>query len=219
MTTVVVVDDQEVVRQGLCTILGSDERIEIVGEAADGSEGLRLLRSVRPDVALVDIRMPALDGIEMTRQLVAGGDVLTRVVILTSYDTDTDIARAFQAGASGFVLKDAPKARLVETVLSAAEGDAPLSPAVANRMVDHWVRRPGALGPPKELDALSERERDVLRLMTDGLSNREIGSQLHLGESTVKTYVGQILLKLGLRDRVQAVVWAYESGWRTPGSS
>lgn len=214
---VVLVDDQEVLRDGLRTILEVHDDIEVVGEAADGEAGVRVVCEMRPDVALVDIRMPVLDGIEATRRLTSTAGLDTRVLVLTTFDTDENVVRAFQAGASGFVLKDAPRRQLVEAVRTIAEGDALLAPAVVHRLVREWVGRPGALGEHPRLAELTGREREILGLAVEGLSNREIGERVHLSESTVKTHVGQVLAKLGLRDRVQAVVWAYETGLVRPG--
>lgn len=214
---VVVVDDQEVLRDGLRTILQAAGDIEVVGEAADGDAGVHAVRTLRPDVALVDIRMPVLDGIEATRQIAALPDVATRVLVLTTFDTDENVVRAFRAGASGFALKDAPRRQLVDAVRTVAEGDALVAPAVVRRMVRHWVARPATAERPPGVDRLTEREHDVLQLVVQGCTNREVGTRMHLSESTVKTHVGQVLAKLELRDRVHAVVWAYETGLVQPG--
>lgn len=207
---VVVVDDQELVRMGFRLIL---ERagLEVVGEAADGLEAVALVEETRPDVVLMDIRMPRLDGIEATRRIIAAGDC-PRVVVLTTFDLDDYVYSAIRAGASGFLLKDVSPDDLVHGVRVVARGDAMLAPAVTSRLLEQFVRRPPAGHLPAALATLTEREAAVARLVARGLSNAEIGARLYLSEATVKTYVSRLLAKLGLRDRVQVAVLAYESG-------
>jgi DNA-binding NarL/FixJ family response regulator len=190
-------------------ILSSDG-IEVVGEAGDGLEAVDAVRRTRPDVVLMDIRMPGLDGLEATRRILAT-DPDTRILILTTFDLDEYVFEALRVGASGFVLKDDSPEQLIAAVRTVAAGEALLSPAITKRVIQKFagMQRPAA---PKELEELSERERDVFRLMTNGLSNAEIGKELYISETTVKTHVTHILQKLNLRDRVQAVVLAYQTG-------
>jgi DNA-binding NarL/FixJ family response regulator len=198
-------------------ILDAQEDIEVVGEACDGREAVQLGRDLEPDVVLMDIRMPEVDGIEATRKLVDGGTP-ARILILTTFDQDEYVYGAFKAGASGFLLKDAPRAQLIGAVRIIADGAELLSPSITRRLVEEFVRRPrhgGAI--PPALAELTDREIEVLRLIARGLSNSEIADQLIVGEATVKTHVTHVLSKLGLRDRVQAVVLAYESGLVEPG--
>ena len=214
VTRVVVVDDQPIVRAGFHTILDTHADIEVVGEAGDGIEGVELALRLRPDVVLMDIRMPRLDGIAATRQL-AGPDVADpiRVLVLTTFDLDEYVYEALRAGASGFLLKDAGREELVHAVRVVARGDALLAPAVTRRLVNEFVRRPAAPTPRTAiLDVLTQRERDVLGLVARGMSNAEIASELIVGEATVKSHVAHLLMKLALRDRIQAVILAYELG-------
>jgi DNA-binding NarL/FixJ family response regulator len=211
---VVIADDQNLVRQGLRMILDAQPDIEVVEEAANGHEAVTAVRQVRPDVVLMDIRMPELDGIEATRRLTAAGDETTHVLILTTFDLDEYVFDALRAGASGFLLKDAPAAQLVSAVRMVAVGDALLAPSITRRLIEEFSR-PGPAPPPGLAD-LTPRELDVLRLVARGFSNAEIAAELVIGESTVKTHVTRLLMKLGLRDRVQAVVLAYEAGIVTP---
>ena len=213
---VVIVDDQHLVRTGFRMILDAEDGIEVVGEAADGRAGVDVVLRERPDVALMDVRMPHLDGVEATRRITAAG-VATRVLVLTTFDLDEHVAGAVRAGASGFLLKDTPPDELVRAVRVVAAGDALLSPSVTRQLLDQVAAggTPVAIDPAVE--ALTEREREVLDLLARGLSNAEIAERLVLGETTVKTHVGRVLSKLGLRDRVQAVVWAYEHGVVRPG--
>jgi DNA-binding NarL/FixJ family response regulator len=209
-----IVDDQALVRAGFRKLLESEDGLEVVGEAGDGVEAVAAARRLAPDVILMDIRMPRLDGIEATRQLATGGR--PAVLILTTYDLDEYVFEALQAGASGFLLKDAPPDDLVAAVRTVARGDALLAPSVTRRLIAEFTsrRRPRA---EAALPALSQRETEVLKLVARGMSNAEIAQALFLGEATVKTHVGSLLAKLQCRDRVQAVVRAYESGLVSPG--
>jgi DNA-binding NarL/FixJ family response regulator len=216
VTRILLADDQALVRQGFRLILELEPDMQVVGEARDGREALRLTRELGPDVVVMDIRMPEMDGLEATRRLQAARSP-ARVLILTTFDLNEYVYQAMQAGASGFLLKDVPSDQLVAGIRTVAAGDALLAPAVTRRLIEHFVRRPPAdAAGPKGLDELTDREREVLALIARGLSNAEIAAALYLGEATVKTHVGRILAKLGLRDRVQArvqaVVRAYESG-------
>jgi DNA-binding NarL/FixJ family response regulator len=219
MIRVLIADDQGLVRGGFRMILDSQPDIEVVGEAGNGREAIELARELEPDVVLMDIRMPELDGLEATRRVLAvdGGP---RVLIVTTFDADEYVYAAMRAGASGFVLKDLRPEGLAEAVRVVATGEALLAPAITRRLIEQFVRRPppGA-ARPAELDALTDREVEVLRLIARGLSNGEIASSLFLSEATVKTHLTHILTKLGVRDRVQAVVLAYESGLVQPGES
>jgi DNA-binding NarL/FixJ family response regulator len=212
-------DDQELVRAGFRLILDLEDDIEVVGEAADGKACLRLCAESRPDVVLMDIRMPEMDGIETTRALVAAGS-RTQVLVLTTFDLDRYVYDAMTAGAQGFLLKDVPREQLVAAVRTVARGDAILAPALTRRLVEQFVGAPPpSAGVPAALAGLSARERDVYARLARGESNAEIASALYLGEATVKTHVGNILTKLGLRDRVHAVVHAYECGFARPGQA
>jgi DNA-binding NarL/FixJ family response regulator len=206
---VVVADDQALVRGGFRKILETDSRIEVVGEAADGAEAIDVVRRLAPDVVLMDIRMPRLDGIEATRQLAAS----TRVLVLTTFGLDEYVVGALRAGASGFLLKDVPPEELLAAVHVVARGDALIDPAVTRAVIEELSRRPApAPEQAKRVDLLSSRELEVLRLLARGLSNREVAAMLVVTEGTVKTHVAHILQKLGVRDRLQAVVLAYEAG-------
>ncbi|GAB2979216.1 response regulator transcription factor [Amycolatopsis acidiphila] len=216
MISVVVVDDQELMRAGFRMVLGAQEGIDLVGEAADGAEAVRLAERLRPDVVLMDVRMPVLDGVEATKQIVEAGT--SRVLVMTTFDLDEYVYAALQGGASGFLLKDTPPAHLVSALHAVAGGEAVVSPSVTRRLLDRFVGAGGGtLRDESELQPLTEREREVLVLIAKGLSNVEIAETLFLSEATVKTHVGRILSKLGLRDRVQAVVLAYETGLIRPG--
>jgi DNA-binding NarL/FixJ family response regulator len=215
MTTVVIADDQELIRTGFRLILDLEPDLEVVGQAADGDEALRAIAELRPDVALLDIRMPRLDGIDVTRRVVAARSP-TRVLIMTTFDLDEYVFSALRAGASGFLLKDVPRAQLIEAVRIVAGGEALLSPRVTTRLIERFVREP-AEHPSGPIASLTEREREVLRAMADGLTNREIAERLVVSDATVKTHVARLLAKLGVRDRVQAVVLGYETGFLRVG--
>ncbi len=216
---VVLVDDQELVRAGFRMILDAEDDIEVVGQAGDGAHAVELCRDTEADVVLMDIRMPEVDGIEATRRLHDAG-VATRVLMLTTFDLDEYVFDAVRAGASGFLLKDAPADDLVHAVHVVAAGDALLSPRVTRRLIEEFGRSAPAPVVPdadERLDRLTDREREVLELMARGLSNTEIAETLIVSETTVKTHVGRVLMKLEVRDRVQAVVLAYETGVVSPG--
>ena len=217
---VLLADDQALVRAGFRMILDAEKGIVVVGEAVDGEEAVAQSRDLAPDVVLMDIRMPNLDGIEATRRVVdaGGGDV--RVLILTTFDINEYVYEALRAGASGFLLKDAPAEQLVEGIRVVADGDALLAPSITRRLIEEFARG-GApqTEAPAGLDELTPRELDVFKLIARGLSNAELAAELVVSETTVKTHVARVLMKLGLRDRVQVVVLAYEAGVVTPGSS
>ena len=214
---VLVADDQELVRTGFCVILEA-AGFTVAGEAADGAAAVALAASERPDVVLMDIRMPVMDGLEATRLITAAGPGAPKVVILTTFDLDDYVYEALRSGASGFLLKDAPRADLVAAVRVAAAGDALLAPSVTRRLIEAFARRPASVAPaPSRLASLTPRERDILLQVARGRSNIEIARELVVTEATVKTHVGHLLAKLGLRDRVQAVILAYETGAITPG--
>jgi DNA-binding NarL/FixJ family response regulator len=214
---VLIADDQALVRAGFRAILEAENDLDVVGEAAGGREAVTLARETAPDVVLMDIRMPDLDGIEATRRLLKR-EAPPKVLMLTTFDLDEYLYEAMRAGASGFLLKDVPRDQLVAAVRTIAAGDALLAPALVRRLVEDFVRRPApGATVPTELEALSDRELDVLRLVARGLSNAEIAQALFVSETTVRTHVGHILAKLGVRGRVQAVVAAYESGLVRPG--
>jgi len=214
---VVVADDQELVRAGFCVILEA-AGFTVAGEAADGAAAVALAASERPDVVLMDVRMPVMDGLEATRLITAAGPEAPKVVILTTFDLDDYVYEALRSGASGFLLKDAPRADLVAAVRVAAAGDALLAPSVTRRLIEAFARRPASVAPaPSRLASLTPRERDILLQVARGRSNTEIARELVVTEATVKTHVGHLLAKLGLRDRVQAVIVAYETGAITPG--
>ena len=216
MIRVAVVDDQALVRGGFSMILAAQQDIEVVGEAADGQAGVELCRATNPDVVLMDIRMPELDGLEATRRTLLASPE-TRVLILTTFGEDGFVWQAMNAGASGFLLKDVPPEDLVSAVRTIHRGDSLLAPSITRRLIQEFARRPQPGAVPEGAAELTDREQEVLRLIARGLANGEIARQLILGETTVKTHVTRILAKLGVRDRVQAVVFAYESGLVTPG--
>ncbi|MBB5853922.1 response regulator [Amycolatopsis umgeniensis] len=216
MIRVVVVDDQELMRVGFRMVLGAQADIDVVGEAGDGAQAIRMAEELRPDVVLMDVRMPVLDGVEATKRIVEAGTA--RVLVMTTFDLDEYVYSALQGGASGFLLKDTQPDHLVSALRAVASGDAVVSPSVTRRLLDRFVGRGGKpMRDATELDVLTEREREVLVLIAKGLSNLEIAETLFLSEATVKTHVGRILSKLDLRDRVQAVVLAYETGLARPG--
>jgi DNA-binding NarL/FixJ family response regulator len=217
---VLLADDQALMRTGFRMILEAEDDLEVVGEAADGVEAVEQARALRPDVVLMDIRMPRMDGVEATDRL-AGPDVAdpVTVLVLTTFDLDEYVYAALRAGASGFLLKDAPPEELVRAIRVVSAGDALLAPSVTRRLLEEFASRPDPQGaPPAEVDALTPRELEVLRLIARGLTNAEIADDLVVSETTVKTHVGHVLMKLGLRDRVQAVVLAYEAGIVQPGA-
>jgi len=219
---VLIADDQALVRAGFKMILEAEEDVEVVGEAADGGEALDEVRRLRPDVVLMDVRMPDLDGIEATRQLMSDPDASSKVVMLTTFDMDEYVYEALRAGASGFLLKDVPPEQLVDGIRAVASGDALLAPSITKRVIEEFVSRPRAAAPPSppaEVGDLTDRELEVLKQVARGLSNAEIAQELFVSEATVKTHVAHVFRKLGLRDRVQAVVFAYESGLVQPSAT
>ena len=220
MTTVLIADDQPLVRVGLRKIFDAERDTEVVGEAGDGGEALSETRRLRPDVVLMDIRMPVLDGIEATRRIVRDQPT-TRVLILTTFGLDNYVYDALRAGASGFMLKDAPPEEIAAAVQIVSSGEALLAPAITRSVIEEFARQSPATPPPpppRALEELTPREREVLGLLARGLSNPEICQQLVISEATAKTHVARILQKLDLRDRVQAVIYAYETALVTPGS-
>jgi DNA-binding NarL/FixJ family response regulator/class 3 adenylate cyclase len=214
-----IVDDQALVRAGFRMILEAEADIDVVGEAADGGEAVAEVERLKPDVVLMDVRMPEVDGIEATRRLLGQGEIETKIVMLTTFDMDEYVYDALSAGASGFLLKDVPPEQLVAGIRAVASGDALLAPSVTRRVIEEFVRRPpdSVRQPPPKLAELTARELEVLKLIARGLSNAEIAKELFVSETTVKTHVAHVLMKLDLRDRVQAVVLAYESGLVQPG--
>jgi DNA-binding NarL/FixJ family response regulator len=216
---VLLADDQALVRAGFRVLLGSDPELEVVGEASDGAEAVELVERRDPDVVLMDIRMPNVDGLEATRRITAGeAFARTRVLILTTFEADEYVYEALRAGASGFLVKDTEPADLLAAVRVVARGDALLSPSVTRRLIADIAGRPGRQPASARLDTLTEREREVLSLVAAGLTNDEIAERLHLSPLTAKTHVSRILTKLDARDRVQLVVIAYETGLVSPGS-
>jgi DNA-binding NarL/FixJ family response regulator len=213
-TRVVVVDDQDMVRAGFAALLGAQDDIEVVGQAADGQAALEVCAAARPDVVLMDVRMPVLDGVEATKRL---ADSPVRVLMLTTFDIDDYVYAALRAGASGFLLKDATPEELVAAVRVVAAGESLLAPAVTSRLIAHFARQPALASTPPKLDVLTPREREVLVQVARGESNAEIAARFTLAEQTVKTHVSRIFLKLGIRDRAQAVMVAYETGLVSPG--
>jgi DNA-binding NarL/FixJ family response regulator len=220
---ILLVDDQALVRAGFRMILDAESDVEVIGEASDGREAIDQVRSLRPDVVLMDIRMPELDGLEATRRILSDsdGESAPKILMLTTFDLDEYVYEALRAGASGFLLKDTPPEQLVSAIHVIAEGDALLSPSVTKRVISEFIRgvgpKPAAQFP--RLDELTARELEVLKAIARGLSNAEIAKELFVSETTVKTHVARILMKLNLRDRVQAVVLAYEAGVVSPGET
>jgi DNA-binding NarL/FixJ family response regulator len=213
---ILIADDQSLVRAGFRMVLENHPDMEVVAEAANGHEAVHSTARFTPDVVLMDIRMPQLDGIAATREITARHDA--RVLVLTTYDLDEYVYDALQAGASGFLLKDTPPEQLADGIRAVAAGEALLGPTITRRLIEEFARLGSRQAPLRELDELTPRELEVLRLLARGLSNAEIAEELIVGETTVKTHVTHVLGKLGLRDRVQAVVLAYESGLVTPGT-
>ena len=212
---VLLADDQELIRAGLEMIIDSTQDMQVIAQAADGKVAVDLALRLRPDVVLMDIRMPSMDGIEATRRIATHGP---RVLMLTTFDLDDYVFEAFKAGASGFLVKDAPRERIIDAIRAVAAGEALASPSVTRRLIERFVDAPRpSLSPPPQLDELTPREREVLELIARGLSNSELAQRLYLSEKTIKTHVGRILMKLGIRDRVQAVILAYEAGIVLPG--
>jgi DNA-binding NarL/FixJ family response regulator len=217
--TVLIADDQELVREGLRMMLDAEADLTVLGEAADGDQALAAARNHDPDVLLMDVRMPKLDGIEATRRLVAAGG-RARVLVLTTFDLDEYVYQAMKAGASGFLLKDSNREQLVSAVRTVAAGESLLAPTITRRLIEDFCKRPPpTAGLPEAVAHLSERELEVLRLLARGLSNAEIATNLYLSDTTVKSHVAHILAKLNLRDRVQTVVFAYETGVIRPGNT
>ena len=213
--SVLIVDDQALVRAGFRMILDAEVDIDVAGEAADGADAVAVAQRLRPDVILMDVRMPEVDGIEATRRILAAEGVESKVVMLTTFDMDEYVYDALRAGASGFLLKDVPPEQLVAGIRAVAQGDALLAPSVTRRVIEEFVRRPLSSAPtttPPEVAELTARELEVLKLVARGLSNAEIAKELFVSDTTVKTHVAHMLMKLGVRDRVQAVVLAYECG-------
>ncbi len=217
---ILIVDDQALIRSGLRMILEAEPGLTVIGEAGDGKEAIQAATRQRPDVVLMDIRMPTMDGIEATRRLNASAlDPKPRVLILTTFDLDEYVYAAIRAGASGFLLKDAPPDDLIHAIRVVARGEALLAPTVTRRLIEEFASQPQSDSEPEGMDELTEREVEVLRSLAAGLSNAEISDALFVSEATVKTHISHILAKLGLRDRVQAVVVAYESGLVRPGDN
>ena len=218
MIRVVLVDDQQLVRAGFRMVLDRQPDMTVVGEAGDGAEALRLLRGIEADVVVMDLRMPVLDGVAATKHICAAGPQ-PRVLVLTTFDTDQEAFAALQAGASGFLLKSVPPDDLLAAIRTVAGGEAVVAPRITRRLLDRFADRlaPPPAGAPGDVPELTDREREVLLLLAQGLSNNEIGERLRVADATVKTHVGRILAKLGLRDRTQAVIFAYESGLIRPG--
>jgi DNA-binding NarL/FixJ family response regulator len=218
MTNLVIADDQGMVRAGFRSLLEAEPDLEVVGEAADGQAAIEVVTRLQPDVTLMDIRMPVLDGLAATRQLLEAG-VPTRVLVLTTFDLDEYVFAALRAGASGFLLKDAPAEELAAAIRIVASGDALLAPGVTRRVIDAFVHRaPPSVDPDRPVADLTRREMEVLGLLARGLSNADIAAKLFVSEGTTKTHVSNVLMKLGLRDRVQAVIYAYEHGVVVPGA-
>ena len=214
---VVLVDDQALIRTGFKMILESEDDIEVVGEAADGEQAISLARSMRPDVVLMDVQMPRMDGLEATGRIARDASIPSRIVILTTFERDDYVFEALRGGASGFLLKNSPPEELVQAVRVVASGDALLAPSVTRKVIEAFIRQPTHHNNEVELRRLTERETEILRLLATGKSNSELASHLFVGEGTIKTHVSNLLTKLGLRDRMQAVIFAYESGLVEPG--
>jgi DNA-binding NarL/FixJ family response regulator len=218
---VLIADDQALVRAGFKMILEAEPEIQVIGEAEDGVEAVEMITRLKPDVALMDIRMPRLNGLEATRQIVTGnGDVTTRVLMLTTFDLNEYVYEALRAGASGFLLKDVPAEQLINGIQVVARGEALLAPSITRRLIEEFAKnQPVERATPKEVEELTAREMEVFKLIARGMSNAEVAAELIVSETTVKTHVARVLMKLHLRDRVQAVVYAYESGLIQPGAT
>jgi DNA-binding NarL/FixJ family response regulator len=218
---VLIADDQALVRAGFKMILEAEPEIQVIGEAEDGVEAVEMIKRLKPDVALMDIRMPRLNGLEATRQIVTGnGEVTTRVLMLTTFDLNEYVYEALRAGASGFLLKDVPAEQLINGIQVVARGEALLAPSITRRLIEEFAKnQPVERATPKEVEELTAREMEVFKLIARGMSNAEVAAELIVSETTVKTHVARILMKLHLRDRVQAVVYAYESGLIQPGAT
>lgn len=220
MITVLIADDQQLVRAGFRAMLDAEDDIEVVGEAIDGRDAVEQARLRKPHVVLMDIRMPHVDGIEATRRLTSRVQSAPRILVLTTFDVDDYVWHALRAGASGFLLKDIPRDRLAEGIRTVAAGEALLAPAVTRRLIEHYMRRPAPnVAEHETFPEMTDRELEVFKLVARGLSNAEIGEALYVSQGTVKTHVSRILSKLDLRDRVQAVTFAYESGLVQPGGT
>ncbi|HEY5273946.1 MAG TPA: response regulator transcription factor [Acidimicrobiales bacterium] len=215
--SVVLVDDQALIRTGLKMILESEDDIEIVGEASDGEQGVVTTRQLQPDVVLMDVQMPTMDGLQATGRIVQEASIRSRIVILTTFERDDYVFEALRAGASGFLLKNSPPEELVHAVRVVAAGDALLAPSVTRKVIEGFIARPARQSNEAELARLTERETEILQLLATGKSNAELAVHLFVGEGTIKTHVSNVLTKLGLRDRMQAVIFAYESGLIEPG--
>jgi DNA-binding NarL/FixJ family response regulator len=213
---VLLVDDERLLRTGFSMILRSEPDLEVVGEAADGEEAISAVARLNPDVVLMDIRMPGLDGLEATRRIVAGTDP-PRILVLTTFDLDSYVYTALAAGASGFLLKDTPEDQLIAAIRAVAAGNGLFAPSVTSRLIAHFAAQSRRLAPPPALATLTEREREILKLLARALSNADIGATLHISEHTVRTHVTRVLSKLHLHDRAQAIVAAYEAGIIRPG--
>ena len=214
MTSVLIVDDQELVRLGLRTLVNSEEDLTLAGEAADGLDAVAAAKRLRPDIVLMDVRMPGIDGIEATRRIVADPDLAdTRVIVLTTFELDEYVFDALRHGASGFLIKDTKPAELLRAIRLVAAGDALLSPSVTQRVVREFANRPARrLKPNPQIDSLTEREREIVALVGDGLNNDEIAERIQISPATARTHVSRAMVKLGARDRAQLVVFAYQSG-------
>ena len=211
------VDDQTLIRSGFKMILEAEDGIEVIGEASDGDQAIAVARTLRPDVVLMDVQMPTMDGLEATARIVQEAGIPSRIVILTTFERDDYVFEALRAGASGFLLKNSPPEELVHAVHVIARGDALLAPSVTRKVIEGFIRRPSRSSNDAELRHLTERETEVLKLLATGKSNSELAAALFVGEGTIKTHVSNVLTKLGLRDRMQAVIFAYESGLIEPG--
>lgn len=217
--SVLIVDDQALVRQGLKAMLEPVSGVRVIGEAPNGSEAVRQARRTSPDVVFMDVHMPGMDGLEATRRICEQASTDTKVIILTLYDQDEHVFDALRAGASGFLLKDSPPEKIIEAVCDVASGGALLSSSITRRLIREFVRRPAPAGAAPELAQLSGRERDVFELLVQGYSNQDMANALFLGESTVKSHIQHLYQKLGMRDRVQVVIYAYENGLVSSGPS